>query len=105
MIRIFVVAALGFFSVFAAGCSGAGDPPPPLAVQASADTRPALSAVEACQDHEQGCPCDEPGQVVECGRIKRVSGNYVWCATGHQTCTDDGDWGKCQGDEIAPAAQ
>ena len=58
-------------------------------------------AAEVCQNHEEGCPCDEPGDVKECGRIKRVTGDYVWCSTGHQTCTEDGMWGNCIGDQIA----
>ena len=104
MIRLFLIATLGLCTAFSAGCSGAGDPPPPMAVEASADTKQAPSSVEVCQNHEEGCPCDEPGQVTDCGRIKRVDGDYVWCATGHQTCTDDGEWGKCKGDQIDTSA-
>ncbi|HEX3773295.1 MAG TPA: hypothetical protein VHV51_02465 [Polyangiaceae bacterium] len=101
MIRIFVLAALGLCTASLAGCSGADAPPPPVSVEASAETKASPTPTdETCQDHEAGCPCDEPGQVVDCGRIKRIEGNYVWCATGHQTCTMDGEWGQCTGDQI-----
>lgn len=104
MIRVFVVACLSLCTVFAAGCSGAGDPPPPLAVEASAESKLAPGSVAVCENHEQGCPCDEPGQQTDCGRIKRIAGNYVWCATGHQVCTDDGEWGACTGDQVDSSA-
>lgn len=104
MIRVFLVASLGLYAVFAAGCSGPGDPPPPLAVEASAESKPAPGSVPVCDDHEPGCPCDEPGQSADCGRVKRIAGNYVWCAMGHQTCTEDGEWGACLGDQTATGA-
>jgi hypothetical protein len=98
MIRLFLVAGLGLYTVFATGCSGAGDPPPPMDVEATNAPKTAPSSVEVCQNHEEGCPCDVPGETTDCGRIKRVEGDYVWCSTGHQVCTDDGEWGKCKGD-------
>jgi hypothetical protein len=105
MIRLFLVATLGLCTAFLAGCSSAGEPPPPMDVEAVSATKAAPSPAEVCQNHEEGCPCDNPGEVTDCGRIKRVEGNYVWCATGHQTCSEDGDWGQCKGDvDIGAAA-
>ena len=104
MNRFFSAGTWALLSLFAAGCSGAGDPPPPMSVEASPETRPTPSSAGVCQNHEEGCPCDEPDQVVECGRFKRVEGNYVWCATGHQTCSWDGVWGKCTGDVDATSS-
>src|SRR5450432_3236655 len=98
MIRLFLVGTLGLCMLFGVGCSGAGDPPPPMAVTDTSETKPMPSSAEVCQNHEEGCPCDQPGETTDCGRIKRVEGNYVWCATGHQVCTDDGEGGKCKGD-------
>jgi len=104
MIRLFLLAGLALYTVFAAGCSGAGDPPPPMPVAAIDASKEAPSSVEVCQNHEEGCPCDQPGETTDCGRIKRVQGNYVWCATGHQVCSDDGEWGTCKGDIDATGA-
>jgi hypothetical protein len=98
MIRLFVLASLGLCTVFLTGCSGGEDRAAPLDVEATAETKAAPSPAEVCQNHEEGCPCDNPGDVTDCGRIKRVEGNYVWCSTGHQTCGDDGQWGQCKGD-------
>jgi hypothetical protein len=100
MIRVFLLAALGMYTVFATGCSGAGDPPPGIAVEADSETKSAPAATELCQNHEDGCPCDNPGETTDCGRIKRVEGDYVWCSTGTQVCSEDGAWGKCSGDVI-----
>jgi hypothetical protein len=100
MIRLFAIVTLGLCTVFGTGCGGAGDPPPPMPSVDTADTKPMPSAIEVCQNHEEGCPCDEPGTTTDCGQIKRVEGNYVWCSTGTQTCTEDGEWGKCTGATI-----
>ena len=104
MIRLFLIASLALNIVFATGCSGAGDPPPPMPVESVNASKEAPSSAEVCQNHEEGCPCDLPGETTDCGRIQRVQGNYVWCATGHQVCTDDGEWGKCKGDVDATGA-
>lgn len=104
MIRIFSVLALGLISVLSSGCS-AGDQSAPdmLGLGGSPDTTQ-QTAPQACADHAEGCPCDEPGQKIECGRVKRISGDYVWCSTGKQVCDEFGAWGKCQGDAAAAAS-
>ena len=57
----------------------------------------------ACSNHEEGCPCETPNDLIDCGRVKRVAGDYVWCSTGMQTCGDDKKWGACTGDATAVA--
>ena len=101
MTRFFSLASLVLFMALAAGCSSAGDPPPPMlaATDSPAMAAPADSSV--CADHAEGCPCDEPGATVDCGRVKRVAGDYVWCSTGKQTCDQYGSWGACIGDAVA----
>jgi len=102
MIRIFLVAALALTSSVLAGCSGGSDLPPPMEVADTSASKPApTSNADVCEDHDEGCPCYEPGASIDCGRVKRVAGDYVWCATGHQTCSADGKWGKCTGDQVA----
>jgi hypothetical protein len=103
MIRRFLVATLGLFAVLSTGCSSTADSNAPL--MAAYD--PAMMAVptspDPCGNHEAGCPCDKPFETIECGRVKRISGDYVWCSTGAQTCSEDGMWGKCTGDQLAGA--
>ena len=104
--RVFCLAALAICTVLGTGCSSAGDHEPPLlATEGANKPMPTPSAPDACANHEPGCPCDEPGEVTECGRIKRVAGDYVWCSTGTQTCDQYGSWGACIGDQVAGSAQ
>ena len=100
MIRYFLFASLAVYMALGTGCSSADQNPPMLAAGDSA-AMPTPTAPEVCADHAQGCPCDEPGATVECGRVKRIAGDYVWCSTGKQTCDEYGSWGACSGDAIA----
>ena len=47
-----------------------------------------------------GCPCATPGLTVACGQVHRVSGDYVSCSPGTQTCDVDFTWGACLGDRV-----
>ncbi|MEI9937105.1 MAG: hypothetical protein WDO69_07755 [Pseudomonadota bacterium] len=106
MNRIFFFAALAICTVLGTGCSSADDTNPPmLATDGAAKPMATPTAPEVCANHEQGCPCDQPGETTDCGRIKRVAGDYVWCSTGMQTCDQYGSWGACIGDQVAGDAQ
>ncbi len=61
MIRVFFVASLGLCAAFVAGCSGAGDPPPPLAVEASAESKPAPTAGACVRQSRAGLPLRRTG--------------------------------------------
>jgi len=106
-IRILLLATLGLCTVLGTGCSGNGDPAPPMLASGDTTTMATPTSPEVCANHEEGCPCDQPGETTDCGRIKRVAGDYVWCSTGTQTCDQYGSWGQCTGDQLAetPAAQ
>jgi hypothetical protein len=103
MIRCFLVATLGLFAVLCSGCSAAGDSNPPFIAAYDPAMMAAPTSPDVCDNHEAGCPCDKPGETSDCGRIKRISGDYVWCSTGTQICSEDGLWGKCTGDQLAGA--
>ena len=100
--RVFYLVALAVCAVLGTGCSSAGDDLPPM-LASDGGERPlaAPNAPDPCANHEQGCPCDQPGETTDCGRIKRVAGDYVWCSTGQQTCDEYGSWGACIGDQVA----
>ncbi len=89
------------------GCSKSPDHSPSLG---ASDAGPNMLApmVGACETPNQGCECKAEGEVVECGQVERVSGDYVSCSMGQRTC-EDGKWGACVGDGIAtlhlPAGQ
>ena len=55
-------------------------------------------AVDTCSTPNEGCPCDEPEKVVECGRVKYQSGDNVTCEIGKRTCRA-GRWGECVGEK------
>jgi hypothetical protein len=101
MIRNLMIAGFCLFSALGTGCSAAGDPNPPMLAAGDPMMMATPGAPEACANHEEGCPCDIPGETTDCGRIKRVAGDYVWCSTGTQTCDQYGSWGKCTGDQVA----
>ena len=106
MNRFFAFAALAVCAALGSGCSSAGDTNPPM-LGSNGGEKPmaAPTAPEVCANHEEGCPCDEPGESSDCGRIERVSGDYVWCSTGKQICDQYGSWGACIGDQIAASAE
>lgn len=81
------------------GCSSSSDRPASLAaIDGGPDMAPPTADV--CDTPNQGCECDDPGAVVDCGQVERVSGDYVSCSMGKRTC-DQGTWGPCVGDGIA----
>ena len=102
MNRFFAFAALAVCAVLGSACSSAGDTNPPM-LGSNGGEKPMATptAPEVCANHEEGCPCDQPGETTDCGRIKRVAGDYVWCSTGVQTCDEYGSWGACTGDQVA----
>ena len=99
--------ALTLLCLILVGCSSSSDHPASLGSSDGGPDKP-LPMVGACETPNQGCDCDEPGDVVDCGQVERVSGDYVSCSMGKRTC-DDGKWGACIGDSIStlriPAGQ
>lgn len=41
-----------------------------------------------------GCPCDEEGEVAECGQVQSRIGDQITCGYGWSTCSE-GAWGPC----------
>ena len=98
--------ALALLCLTLLGCSSPDHP----ASLGTGDGGPDMAppTVGACDSPNQGCECDKPGEIIDCGQVERVSGDYVSCSMGKRTC-DDGKWGVCVGDGIAtlhvPAGQ
>ena len=53
-----------------------------------------------CDTPNQDCACQSEGQVVDCGQVERVSGDYVSCSNGQRTC-EKGKWSACIGDSVS----
>lgn len=52
----------------------------------------------SCNTPNEACPCDQPGVEVECGHVKRISGNYASCSIGKRQCLEGNVWGACEGE-------
>lgn len=52
-----------------------------------------------CGTPNEGCDCNDPGAVVDCGTVKQQSGDHVSCSMGSRTCLA-GKWGACIGTHI-----
>src|SRR5262245_59263826 len=52
----------------------------------------------ATPGHE-GCPCDEAGASVECGKVVEQKDDYTTCSMGHAWC-DGQTWGACVGNRF-----
>ena len=68
----------------------------------SGPTQPTPSAVpvDPCSVPQQGCPCDQPGEIAMCRGPLIKEGSYALCPTGYRSCVDGG-WGSC----ILPSVQ
>ena len=47
----------------------------------------------------EGCPCTSEDEIVDCGKVYFVSGDYVHCSDGLRAC-HAGKWGACVGDRL-----
>jgi hypothetical protein len=76
----------------------AAPPPPPAALDPDVEDPPQLGVVN-CNSPQTGCPCTEPGAVIDCGTVSERRGDYVICSMGTRTC-NAGTWGECAGSEV-----
>lgn len=102
--RSMVVGLRWAIAVVAAVCS--------QACADSDDDRPATYRYEAtptsdepaaenggCTVANQGCPCDSPGEIRDCGKIVVRVDDYSTCYDGSRICTDEGVWSACAADQ------
>jgi len=89
---------LGGGSAWLVACSD--DSPPPLEGKDSGNFDVAAPPPVPCEPPSQGCPCDDAGTQLYCGKIYRTVGTHVDCANGYMTCGSDGKWGSCDGPTI-----
>jgi hypothetical protein len=58
------------------------------------------NSADLCRTPNTDCPCEEPGQVVNCGEVVARSPEYVSCSMGSRTCEEGGKWSKCVGQQV-----
>jgi hypothetical protein len=81
-------------------CSHGGHDSAPYVAAAGGTSMPTPPS-DACGTPAKGCACETPDEVIDCGQVKRRSGDYVSCTMGQRTCQGDGTWSDCIGDRIA----
>ncbi|HEY1536968.1 MAG TPA: PA14 domain-containing protein, partial [Polyangiaceae bacterium] len=81
-------------------CSHGDHPSAPFSGAAGAAPAMPTPNVDPCETPNKGCSCDTADEVVDCGQVKRRSGDYVSCTMGKRTC-ESGTWGDCVGDRVA----
>ncbi|RYZ62788.1 MAG: hypothetical protein EOP08_11820, partial [Proteobacteria bacterium] len=52
------------------------------------------TAIDACADPAEGCPCSTAGEVAKCGKVSQFYDDYVVCSQGNTQC-DGSRWGAC----------
>ncbi|MBN1609152.1 MAG: hypothetical protein JW940_21160 [Polyangiaceae bacterium] len=88
-------------------CSSGDKRPAPNRSRTDRSTEPAggaggagPTAVDKCAKPNTGCPCEDIGETVDCGKVIIRSGDYVTCSYGERECLPEGVWGECIGDQI-----
>ena len=90
--------AVSLLALVVAGCSSRKRLPYYESAQKPAGTY--IGASEDCRTPAAGCPCSEPGAIVECGEVKSQVDEYVTCTEGVRLCSSEHVWGDCSGTEI-----
>jgi hypothetical protein len=83
-------------------CAGGDERPAPNDSRAERSTEEGGAGptpVDKCKTPNTGCPCDDVGETVDCGKVAIRSGDYVTCSYGKRECLPDGVWGECIGDQ------
>jgi hypothetical protein len=71
---------VAFVLSFSASC-GSNDP----AATSDPGSRPDPS-IDPCLTPQKGCPCNTPGEKVQCGRTVHGEESFVYCYEGTRTC-------------------
>jgi hypothetical protein len=58
------------------------------------------ASADSCASPKEGCPCSEPGEIVDCGKVTVKVDNYETCFEGSRLCAATGVWGACEPDQV-----
>ena len=86
---------------FGNACSHGGHDTAPFAGASDAGDHQPVPTVDPCETPNTGCACESTDEVIDCGQVERISGDYVSCTVGKRTCQGNNTWGECVGDRIA----
>lgn len=82
----------------AVGCAGS-EQEHPAAYQYEANPASVKNKVDRCAMVNEGCPCSDPGEILDCGKIVVKVDDYESCYAGSRLCAEDGTWGACLPDQ------
>ena len=77
----------------ASPAASASAPAPSASAPPASSAPPVAPLSGECTTPDQGCACDEPGEVIACKGVVIVDGDYTTCI-GRRSCVD-GAWGPC----------
>ena len=94
-----LVAALGLALLM--GCSGTETEHPALYDYGATPDTP--NSVDRCSQSNTGCPCENPGEIIDCGKISLKVDGYETCYAASRLCSDDKTLGPCVPDQTIVA--
>ena len=71
---------------FGNACSHGGHDTAPFAGASDAGDHQPVPTVDPCETPNKGCACENADEVIDCGQVERISGDYVSCTMGKRTC-------------------
>lgn len=80
------------------GCGG-GDQDHPAAFQYNANSGSGKDDVDRCATVNDGCPCSQPGEILDCEKVVVKVDDYETCYAASRICTENGTWGACVPDQ------
>jgi hypothetical protein len=102
MKRLWVAVGLALATAGIVGACDSGHPLPASTSMGGPDG--SIGHVDRCATPgQEGCPCSEEGEAVECGKQVTRADNYVTCSMGHSRC-EGGSWSACVGNRIVSAS-
>lgn len=75
------------------------DRPATYRYDATPTTEEPAAEEDSCAVAHQGCPCDSPGEIRDCGKVVVRIDDYSTCYDGSRICTDEGVWSACAADQ------
>ena len=75
------------------------DRPATYRYDATPATEEPAAEEDGCAAANQGCPCDSPGEIRDCGKVVVRIDDYSTCYDGSRICTEEGVWSACAADQ------
>jgi hypothetical protein len=81
-------------------CGGEPQEHPDMYVVEQATKVAPKPTIDTCTSPSEGCPCENPGEIIDCGRVSVKVDDYETCFDGSRLCNGTGKWGACEPDSV-----